>query len=303
MKNKKEELLADFLENNLSAKKKQEFEDLFAENESFKTEFEESKDIFFAINKGTEKDFDASKDKTFYDFLSAEKEKLSEKPQAKVIRFYERTYFKYAASVAGLALAFWFGRKTIDNQATTSILADKDTPKVIEKLVEVPVVRVDTIYVATKQLASTKQSNVMNEIGTLKKEIQETKDLLILSMLKKESPSERIQAVNYSYDLQQPDEQVLKALIYTLDYDRNVNVRIAAADAIGRFGNNPNVRDALVKSLLKQQEPTLQISIIDILTKFNERRALPALRLLAEDGGTSDFVRQKAEESTRVLSL
>ena len=81
--------------------------------------------------------------------------------------------------------------------------------------------------------------------------------------------------------MQQPDEQVLKALIYTLDYDRNVNVRIAAADAIGRFGNNANVRDALVKSLLKQQEPTLQISIIDILTKFNERRALPALRLLS----------------------
>jgi hypothetical protein len=174
---------------------------------------------------------------------------------------------------------------------------------VIEKLVEVPVVRVDTIYVATKQFATAKQPNVMNEIGTLKKEIQETKDLLILSMLKKESPSDRIQAVNYSYDLQQPDEQVLKALIYTLDYDRNVNVRIAAADAIGRFGNNTNVRDALVKSLLKQQEPTLQISIIDILTKYNERKALPALRLLAEDNSTSEFVRQKAEESTRVLSL
>ncbi len=303
MKNKKEELLADFLENNISAKKKQEFEGFFAKNEGSKTEFEESKEIFFSINKTTEKDFDASKDKFFYDFLSAEKEKLSEKPPAKVIRFYERTYFKYAASVAGLALAFWFGRKTIDSQVNTSVLVDNSSPKIIEKLVEVPVVRVDTIYVTTKQLAVAKQPNVMNEIGTLKKEIQETKDLLILSMLKKESPSERIQAVNYSYDLQQPDEQVLKALIYTLDYDRNVNVRIAAADAIGRFGNNANVRDALVKSLLKQQEPTLQISIIDILTKFNERRALPALRLLAEDGGISDFVRQKAEESTRILSL
>ncbi|MFY7912994.1 MAG: HEAT repeat domain-containing protein [Emticicia sp.] len=303
MKNKKEELLADFLENNLSAIKKQEIEDFFAKNEGSKTEFEESKEIFFAINKSTEKDFDSSKDKFFYDFLSAEKEKLAEKPQTKVIRFYERTYFKYAASVAGLALAFWIGRKTIDNQSNTDVLVDNSSPKVIEKVVEVPIVRVDTIYVATKQLASAKQPNVMNEIGTLKKEIQETKDLLILSMLKKESPSERIQAVNYSYDLQQPDEQVLKALIYTLDYDRNVNVRIAAADAIGRFGNNTNVRDALVKSLLKQQEPTLQISIIDILTKYNERKALPALRLLAEDNSTSEFVRQKAEESTKLLSL
>lgn len=303
MKNKKEELLADFLENNLSALKKQEIEDFFAKNEGSETEFEESKEVFLSINKSIDKDFDASRDKAFYDFLSAEKEKLSAKPQTKVIRFYERAAFKYAASVAGLALAFWFGRKTVDNQANTGDLADANPTKILERVVEVPVVRVDTIYVAPKQLASNKQPNVMNEIGTLKKEIQETKDLLILSMLKKESPSDRIQAVNYSYDLQQPDEQVLKALIYTLDYDRNVNVRIAAADAIGRFGNNTNVRDALVKSLLKQQEPTLQISIIDILTKYNERKALPALRLLAEDNSTSEFVRQKAEESTRVLSL
>jgi len=303
MKNKKEELLADFLENNLSALKKQEIEDFFAKNEGSETEFEESKEVFLSINKSIDKDFDASRDKVFYDFLSAEKEKLSAKPQTKVIRFHERAAFKYAASVAGLALAFWFGRKTVDNQANTGDLADANPTKILERVVEAPVVRVDTIYVAPKQLASNKQPNVMNEIGTLKKEIQETKDLLILSMLKKESPSDRIQAVNYSYDLQQPDEQVLKALIYTLDYDRNVNVRIAAADAIGRFGNNTNVRDALVKSLLKQQEPTLQISIIDILTKYNERKALPALRLLAEDNSTSEFVRQKAEESTRVLSL
>ncbi len=303
MKNKKEELLADFLENNLSALKKQEIEDFLAKNEGSETEFEESKEVFLSINKSIDKDFDASRDKAFYDFLSAEKEKLSAKPQTKVIRFYERAAFKYAASVAGLALAFWFGRKTVDNQVNAGDLADANPTKILERVVEVPVVRVDTIYVAPKQLASNKQPNVMNEIGTLKKEIQETKDLLILSMLKKESPSDRIQAVNYSYDLQQPDEQVLKALIYTLDYDRNVNVRIAAADAIGRFGNNTNVRDALVKSLLKQQEPTLQISIIDILTKYNERKALPALRLLAEDNSTSEFVRQKAEESTRVLSL
>lgn len=124
MKNKKEELLADFLENNLSALKKQEIEDFLAKNEGSETEFEESKEVFLSINKSIDKDFDASRDKAFYDFLSAEKEKLSAKPQTKVIRFYERAAFKYAASVAGLALAFWFGRKTVDNQVNAGDLAD-----------------------------------------------------------------------------------------------------------------------------------------------------------------------------------
>jgi HEAT repeats/Inner membrane complex protein len=306
MNKNKEELLADFLENKLSVKQKQELEIFFAENEGTKQEFEEAKEIYFSINKTPERDFDAKTDNAFYAFLSQEKNK--QKAKTKEIRLYERPYFKYAASVVGLLLAFAIGRQSVDNEGFEfrNQLSSKPEIKYIEKIVEVPIVRVDTQYIIQKQqLVSNKQAipNVMNEIGNLKKEMQETKDLLILSMLKRESPSERIQAVNYSYDLQRPDEKVLQALIYTLDYDRNINVRIAAADAIERFGYNPEVRDALIKSLMKQQEPTLQISIIDLLTKFNERRALPALRLLVEDDGTPSFVRQKAEESSKVLSL
>lgn len=302
MKNKQEELLADFLENNLSDKQKHELDILFAENKSLKQEFEEAKEIYESIDKVSDEDFDFSKDKHFYSFLQEEKNKL-EVP-TKTIRFYEKSYFKYAASLIGLLFAFWFGRQTVDSQVIKGIVSENSNPKVIEKIVEVPVIRVDTIYVTQKRMpTNSESSNVMNEIGNLKKEIKETKDLLIVSMLKRESASERIQAVNYSYDLQRPDEKVLKALIFTLDFDPSINVRLAAADAIGRFGYNDYVRDALIKSLLKQQEPTLQISIIETLTKLNIRNAIPALRLLVEDGNTSDFVRQKAEEGTKILSL
>lgn len=302
MKNKKEELLADFLENSLSEIQKHELDILFAENNGTKQEFEEAKEIYESIDKVSDKDFDFSKDKDFYNFLQDEKSNL--KAPFKITRFFERTYFKYAASFIGLLLAFWFGRQTSESKVINEIVAEKNNPKVIEKIVEVPVIRVDTLYIAQKQFpTNTQASNVMSEIGNLKKEIQETKDLLIVSMLKRESASERIQAVNYSYDLQRPDEKVLKALIYTLDFDPNVNVRLAAADAIGRFGYDEYVRDALIKSLMKQQEPTLQITIIETLTKLNVRTALPAFRLLAEDDRTSEFVRQKVEEGTKILSL
>lgn len=302
MKNIKEELLADFLENNLSEIQKNDLDILFAENKGFKQQFNESKEIYESIIKPPENDFDFSKDKGFYDFLQEEKNKIN--VQSKTIRFYENSYFKYAASLVGLLIAFWFGRQTVDNQVVSEVVTEKSKPQIIEKTVEIPVVRVDTIYITQKRIpTNSESSNVMSEIGNLKKEIKETKDLLIVSMLKRESASERIQAVNYSYDLQRPDEKVLKALIFTLDFDPSVNVRLAAADAIGRFGYNDYVRNALIKSLLKQQEPTLQISIIETLTKLNIRNALPALRLLVEDGNTSDFVRQKAEESSKFLSL
>ncbi len=305
MNNKIEALLADYLENQLSATQMQEMEEYFAENESERQEFGEAKELYKSIIRPSEKEFDATFDSEFYDFIKLEKNKIRNKANSKTkqIRFYENSYFKYAASVIGLLVSFLIGRQSSDNQLVTEIIKK---PNVIEKIVQVPIIRVDTQYIIQKQqFVSYKPStpNVINEIGNLKKEMQETKDLLILSMLKRESASERIQAVNYSYDLQKPDDEVLKALIFTLDYDRNVNVRMAAADAIGRFGNDENVRNALIKSLLKQQEPTLQISIIEMLTKFNERRALPALRLLVEDNGVSEFVRQKAQEGTKVLSL
>lgn len=301
MKNKKEELLADFLEDNLSENQKHELEILFADNIGLKQEFVESKEIYDSIIKPPNQDFDFSKDKVFYDFLQEEKNKNNEK--SKTINFYERSYFKYAATFAGLFFAFWFGRQTVDNQGGTNIISESKNQNIIERIVEVPVVRVDTLYIVQKQNSNIQASNVMNEIGNLKKEMKETKDLLIVSMLKRESASERIQAVNYSYDLQRPDEKVLKALIYTLDYDKNINVRLAAADAIGRFGYDDFVRDALVKSLLKQQEPTLQITIIETLTKLNVQRALPAFKLLAEDDRIIESVRQKAEEGTKLLSL
>ena len=278
-------------------------EEYFAKNRDESQEFEEMKNTFLSIQKPVELDFDLSKDKQFYAFLSKEKKKNN-----RVITLFQQPFFRYAAGFAGILITFWIGRQSVDNQVVIKENIPDTKPKIkyIERIVEVPVVKTETKYIVQNQAKiSNKQTlpNVMDEIGNLKKEMQETKDLLILSMLKRESASERIQAVNYSYDLQKPDDEVLKALIFTLDYDRNVNVRMAAADAIGRFGNDENVRNALIKSLLKQQEPTLQISIIEMLTKFNERRALPALRLLVEDNGVSEFVRQKAQEGTKVLSL
>ena len=299
MNNKTEELLADYLDNRLSATQRQELEDYFAKNKNERQVFDELKNTFLAIQKPVEQAFDSLHDTDFYAFLAKEKKK--KKP---LVALFNQPIFRYAAGLAGLLFTFWFGRQSVDNQVIMNNNTQNIEPKIryVEKIIEVPIIKTETKHITQKQLKQA-MPEVMNEIGSLKKEMQATKDLMILTMLKRESASERIQAVNYSYELQKPDENVLNALIYTLDFDQNINVRSAAVDAIARFGNIPEVRNALIKSLLKQQEPTLQISIIELLTTLNERRALPALRLLVEDDGVSEFVRQKAEESSKFLSL
>src|SRR5690606_29290214 len=49
------------------------------------------------------------------------------------------------------------------------------------------------------------------------------------------SASERILAINESLDLQDISQDIAQALIKTMNYDDNINVRLAAIEALSRF--------------------------------------------------------------------
>src|SRR2546426_5191240 len=70
------------------------------------------------------------------------------------------------------------------------------------------------------------------EIAQLREEVHSTRQLVTLSLLQQSSPGERLSGVAWSARLEQPDPKVLNALLETLDRDPNVNVRLAAADAL-----------------------------------------------------------------------
>src|SRR6218665_1944595 len=57
------------------------------------------------------------------------------------------------------------------------------------------------------------------------------------------SASERIDAVNQSLKLQELDKELIQLLINTLNFDDNVNVRLAACQALARFEEEPLVRE------------------------------------------------------------
>jgi len=72
------------------------------------------------------------------------------------------------------------------------------------------------------------------------------KQMVMLSLLKQQSASERLRGVNWSYQIEQPDEQVLSALLRALDSDPNVNVRLAAVDALQQFARRALVKKGLL---------------------------------------------------------
>ena len=87
---------------------------------------------------------------------------------------------------------------------------------------------------------------------------------------------DRLRGVNWAYRVEQSDAEVLAALLSTVNHDSNVNVRLAAVDAIRNFSDSPVGRRGLVQALNKQSSPLVEIAILDQLVELHEKSAKPA---------------------------
>jgi hypothetical protein len=144
-------------------------------------------------------------------------------------------------------------------------------------------------------------SSASNELKQLHSEVADLKKTAMFTMLKDESSSDRIQAVSYAGDLVNADENVIDVLVKTLNNDKNVNVRMAAAYALSKFANQRSVVDSLVNSLTQQTDPILQVTLINILAERKEKSALRPIQEIIANKSTLKEVRDVAENSLHVL--
>lgn len=114
------------------------------------------------------------------------------------------------------------------------------------------------------------------------------------------SASDRIQLVNSAGEsageaAAAPGAPVVQALINTLNFDPNANVRLAAASALYHFRADPRVGVAFTQSLSIQTDPNVQILLIELLVNMHERGASAQLQQLAREPDALPIVRQQAE--------
>lgn len=129
----------------------------------------------------------------------------------------------------------------------------------------------------------------------LRTEVNSMRQLVALSLLQQQNATDRLQGVNWTYRVERSDTEVLSALLQTVNHDPNVNVRLAAVDALRSFADSPVVRRSLSQALLKQESPLVQIAIIDQLVALKDTQGRPALDQLAQDRKVNAAVRQHAE--------
>lgn len=121
------------------------------------------------------------------------------------------------------------------------------------------------------------------------------RQMVAISLLQQQSASERLRGVSYAYRVQPSDTEVLSALLSTVNQDPNVNVRLAAVDALHAFGASPVMRTAVIQSIQKQTTPLVQVSLIDLLVDLKESEAAPELKKIATDDQIDAGVRQHAQ--------
>ena len=138
-------------------------------------------------------------------------------------------------------------------------------------------------------------------LDSLRREIKDMKQAVMLNLIDDESASQRIRAVSYAEEMTNPDQQVIDVLIATLNHDKNVNVRLAALYSLTRFSDRRVVRDSLVSSLRTQTEPIIQVVLINLLAEKRETRAIAPIKDIMTNKKTLKEVKDVAQRSLKVI--
>ena len=126
--------------------------------------------------------------------------------------------------------------------------------------------------------------------------------MVILSKLDQQSPTTRIQAVSYMSELQFADPEITTALVRTMNTDDNVNVRMAAITALSRYTDDEMVRNSLIESLAIQDDPFIQITLINMMIQLNEKRASNYLEQIIKSEHTNKTVKTMANKGLNILT-
>ena len=153
-----------------------------------------------------------------------------------------------------------------------------------------------------------------DDVATLRREVGDLHTMVALSLLEKSSVSERLQGVAYSREVAvdrdlgiaqarggqdnpsapggpsggsaigEQREQVVAALFTRLLEDPNVNVRLAALEALRPLAAHDDRRGDFVAAVARQPSPLVALSLIDLVLESDGAAARHDLeQLLAND--------------------
>lgn len=133
------------------------------------------------------------------------------------------------------------------------------------------------------------------EIAQLTDETQAFKQTAMLSLMGNKSASKRIQGVNFIEEFPEPDEAIVSALADRMLNDENTNVRRTAVEVLSEFTTSETVKNSFINALKTEKDPGIQITIIQVLGKIQEKKAAASMQYLLEQDDTQPYVKEELE--------
>ena len=128
-------------------------------------------------------------------------------------------------------------------------------------------------------------------LRTLQEEVGELHELVAQALLAKSSVSDRLQGVAYGREHSAADPGVAAALVEALMNDSNVNVRLAALEALRPIASRDETRTQLIAVAARPDSPLVSLSVIDVLLEAGTPEARRDLEQLQKDPNLDPVVR------------
>lgn len=134
------------------------------------------------------------------------------------------------------------------------------------------------------------------------KKSSDMEQLAVVSMLQLPSVSTRLQAVNLVENSDnQVSDKVISALLYTLNNDTNINVRLATLNTLAKYSQMASVRMGLVDAIANQDSPMVQVAISELMLKMQEVKAIKPLQELLKNESTISTAKEKITNTLNQL--
>ncbi|MEQ9423016.1 MAG: HEAT repeat domain-containing protein [Cyclobacteriaceae bacterium] len=139
------------------------------------------------------------------------------------------------------------------------------------------------------------------QLASLNSEVHEMKKMMMLTLLEQPQARDRLKAVQISNELLRHDDNVIDALLETLNKDKNVNVRLVAAQSLAALASDPKVRAGLIQSISTQTSPVVQSALADIMINLQAKNAVEEFQKLLEKDELDTLVKEKIQTTIQTL--
>ncbi|WP_318346790.1 zf-HC2 domain-containing protein [Aquipluma nitroreducens] len=149
------------------------------------------------------------------------------------------------------------------------------------------------------QIGSRKGEIVQNQLTS---ELSTQKQQVLLASLREYTGPQKIDAVYSISTTGNVSTELIDALVNTMNTDKNANVRLAAISALSEMmGKNDRIKTELIKSLTVQENPLLQISLIQVLTEKGVKEAKHQIESISNNEKTDESVKAYAKDMMKTI--